>query len=120
MSDCVGFVFEPSSSSDRGSCTYFSRIDSAQAVSDNNMLALTTSTQWPSVFTPTTATSTSITKLSGGPSISSSFEPRSCNRADDLHSASGAAFEGATIRTDGGVKLCQDCANRCYVQMNNC
>merc|ERR1712014_464274 len=66
-----------------------------------------------------TTTITSITKPSGG-SSSSFFKPQSCSWADDLQSASGVSLEGATIRTDGGVKLCQDCANRCYVQMNNC
>merc|ERR1712187_1005625 len=64
-------------------------------------------------------TSTSTT-VPPGSSSSSRFKPRSCDWADDLQSASGATFEGATIRTDGGVKLCQDCANRCYVQMNIC
>lgn len=27
---------------------------------------------------------------------------------------------GDELRTDGGVKLCQDCANRCWNQMPTC
>jgi len=34
-----------------------------------------------------------------------------------LLSANGVTFQGATIRTDGGVRLCEDCAARCWLQM---
>jgi len=81
------------------------------------------STEWRFVgasLAPAPSTMPTTTALPSGSDSSPSFEPHACNWADDLHSASGATFEGATIRTDGGVKLCQDCANRCYVQMNNC
>lgn len=42
MRDCVGFVFEPYSNSDRGACTYFSRIDSVETVDSDGILAVTT------------------------------------------------------------------------------
>jgi hypothetical protein len=37
-----------------------------------------------------------------------------------LGSVVGSAFEGTKKRTDGGVKPCQDCAQRCFVQQRDC
>merc|ERR1712232_889717 len=34
-----------------------------------------------------------------------------------IQSALGMTFRGVTIRTDGGVDLCKDCAVRCWLQM---
>merc|ERR1712048_743649 len=48
------------------------------------------------------------------------FVPLPCAWQQDLRSASGATFEGAKIRSDGGVELCKDCAQRCYAQMRDC
>jgi len=38
----------------------------------------------------------------------------------DLVNAIGMVLEGDVIRTDGGVRLCQDCAVRCWLQDNTC
>jgi len=38
----------------------------------------------------------------------------------NLRAAVGFEFQGAIIRTDDNVDLCQDCANRCLSQMVNC
>jgi len=48
------------------------------------------------------------------------FVPLPCAWQQDLRSASGATFEGVKIRSDGGVELCKDCAQRCYAQMRDC
>eukprot|EP00930_Biecheleria_cincta_P002754 TRINITY_DN103750_c0_g1_i1.p1 TRINITY_DN103750_c0_g1~~TRINITY_DN103750_c0_g1_i1.p1 ORF type:complete len:591 (+),score=76.80 TRINITY_DN103750_c0_g1_i1:73-1845(+) len=37
-----------------------------------------------------------------------------------LYSASGSKFFGVEIRSDGGVKICEDCVVRCYLQMSDC
>merc|ERR1711933_276460 len=52
--------------------------------------------------------------------VSLDFEPYPCSWQQDLRSASGATFQGVTIRSDGGVQLCKDCAQRCYAQTRNC
>merc|ERR1712151_854500 len=71
------------------------------------------STEWR--FVPSAPTPAPI-----GDSSAVSFKPQPCNWEDDLHSAAGTNFEGATIRTDGGVRICQDCAQRCFAQMSDC
>merc|ERR1711920_294531 len=70
---------------------------------------------------PETTTKTTTTAQSGD-SSSDSFrpEPYPCNWNRDLQSAVGATFEGATIRTDHGVRACQDCAQRCFLQIGDC
>jgi len=71
--------------------------------------------------TTTTASATSTTATTSvGDASSLDFEPWSCVWQHDLRSAAGAALEGATIRTDHGVALCRDCAQRCYAQMTDC
>jgi len=37
-----------------------------------------------------------------------------------LFSAEAHKFHGEEIRTDGGLRLCEDCVARCYLQMSNC
>merc|ERR1712151_339374 len=53
----------------------------------------------------------------------SQFTPPPCGNdawKADLAYATSLSFEGAEIRTDGGVRLCQDCAERCWRQMDDC
>merc|ERR1712187_48217 len=52
MQDCVGFVFEQDSNSDRGKCTYFSRIDAVSTVTSDSVLALATSLQFQKLSLP--------------------------------------------------------------------
>lgn len=49
----------------------------------------------------------------------SAFAGGLCGNAD-LYSARASKFLGVEIRTDGGLKICKDCAVRCYLQMSDC
>merc|ERR1712048_106256 len=70
-----------------------------------------------SVPTPAPTPKPTPTTTSPGLSSSLSFEQYPCKWERDLQSMAGATFEGATIRADGGVSVCQDCAQRCFAQM---
>merc|ERR1712048_891772 len=70
-----------------------------------------------SVPTPAPTPKPTPTTTSPGLSSSLSFEQYPCQWERDLQSMAGATFEGATIRADGGVSVCQDCAQRCFAQM---
>jgi len=51
------------------------------------------------------------------------FLPHPCGRdawEADLIYAASLTLEGDVIRTDGGVRLCQDCAVRCWLQEDTC
>jgi len=50
---------------------------------------------------------------------STAFAGGLCGNAG-LYSARASKFFGVEIRTDGGVKMCKDCAVRCYSQMSDC
>merc|ERR1712187_134946 len=74
----------------------------------------------PPTPTPTQSPTRLLAPAAPGDSSSPSFKPQPCNWGDDLHSAVGTTFEGATIRVDRGVTLYEDCAQRCYGQMSDC
>merc|ERR1712151_498329 len=46
IGDCVGIVYEPYSSGNRGKCTYFSRIGAVKTADTDDILALTTSARF--------------------------------------------------------------------------
>lgn len=78
------------------------------------------STEWLFVGGGASSTDASAKPSPTSDDVLLDFEPWPCTWQQDLRSLSAATFEGVTIRSDGGVQLCKDCAQRCYAQMHDC
>eukprot|EP00929_Paragymnodinium_shiwhaense_P107893 TRINITY_DN74236_c0_g1_i1.p1 TRINITY_DN74236_c0_g1~~TRINITY_DN74236_c0_g1_i1.p1 ORF type:complete len:880 (-),score=173.58 TRINITY_DN74236_c0_g1_i1:314-2890(-) len=118
---CVGYEWkETVPNSLQGECTYYSRIDRAVARDERFVAVAKTQqsgTSLPPATTPAPATTPGPTNT---PTLFSTWQ--SCNErfglqgSKALQRAAAHKLTGTEIRTDGGVRICEDCAQRCALQ----
>lgn len=76
--------------------------------------------------TPTPAPTLTTVVTTNTPSSSPLMqcEPQSCTHRNnwpvELHTCHGAEIQGTSYGSDGGVRLCTDCAERCWMQRSTC
>jgi len=118
---CVGYEWkETLPNSVKGECTYYSRIDRAVEQDDRFVAVAKTQKQ----HSPSLPTEPSPAPSGHSPpALFSAWEM--CNERFGLGGIGSTALQiatahklmGAEIRTDGGLKNCQDCAQRCVLQL---
>jgi hypothetical protein len=119
--DCEGFVFRAYQvGGEQGACTYYSAItghsreDGATSISKAEFVR-----EFSDV--PSIQPRTPVPEPAE-PSRASQFVSHPCGAGStweaDLVVADGTVFRGKSIRTDGGLHICRDCAARCWLQMH--
>jgi len=121
----MGFAFTYNEgSSTAGSCTYFSRIDSVEVAVGTIAVTTADYDMFDFVLPPTSTSTPTVPRPTPAPSSTNVAVLHICkgwtSLPSQLHAVEDHTFGGAAIRTDWGVKVCDDCAARCWLQMSDC